>query len=135
MTGELRNRKSSKTSGNSSKTSKSNYVPAKFINRELTKDETAACKAKPFSPQDYVDALDRILEDEYKVTTSYDDYHNCFVCALVPIGGEHTHSGYILSGRGSSALKAFKQTLYIHYELFDAVWPSSTVKQELEIDD
>lgn len=135
MTGETRNKRTgiSKPAEKSKKFS--GFNNAKFINRELTKEEAQICKAQPFTPETLVTMLDRLLDDRYKVTFSFDNYHNCFTSALVPVGDDHDHTGYILTGKGSCAEKAFKQVLFIHFELFHEQWPSGLTKQDLEIDD
>lgn len=120
---------------NASSTQSNAMANARFINIALTKEQSAFLKAKQFTSDDAFAHLERLLDDGYKLSVSYDDYHNCFSASLVPIGVDHMHAGFILAGKGSSALKAVKQLMYIHYELLDGIWPTDTVRPKLELDD
>lgn len=107
-----------------------------FIKRELSADEQAACKAQPFTAEDLVAQLGKLTGQGYKITFRVDSYSNADAVWIMQTDGEHANAGYILSGRGSSALKAFKQALYKHYNLcMDENWKDLDKSSTFEIDD
>lgn len=114
----------------------SSYEQATFVQRELTAEEGQKCKAWELSEVDAFDALFKLTEAYYKVTMRFDEYHHMFGCWLMPPKTDSSNAGLILTGRGSTPLKALKQALYKHYVLFQEVWPKERDERgEYEIDD
>jgi len=112
------------------------YEQAAFIRRELTPEEQAICKAWELSSEDCWDSMQRFVENGYRVTARWDDYNECFACWLLPPREDKDNAGLILTGRGSSPYKAFKQACFKHYQLFQEVWPKEVDKRGgNEIDD
>lgn len=136
MSGELRDNKSKRTV-NPAKRSKAvqSRSPFTFINYTLDKAQTAALKAQDFPDSKYLSVLERFLGDGYKVTQSFDTYHDCFTCSILTNDSDNPNTGRILTGRGNTMVKAFKQACYLHYEVFDGVWPEGAEPQRLIIDD
>ena len=84
-----------------------------FININLTDDDKATIKATSLTPEQLMDLLDGFIDDGYKFTFSYDDYSRCYQCIGTHKDSEHPDYGVLLSGRGSTTLKAFKQWWYM----------------------
>lgn len=103
-----------------------------WVNYTLTTDEKKALKTAEF---DADNALLRLVEEGYKITMGFDKFNECFSCFVVPTGEGHKHTGMILSGRGSTPLKALKQGCYIHWQVFDGDWTDVRVSQREELDD
>lgn len=101
---------------------KKRFNDVKFINWSLSPEEKAACKAWTMDIGDFDNALLKLVEDGYKVTTSWDGYREAFTASIVPTEDVPQNQGYILTGKGSTPLKAVKQALYIHYYVFDTDW-------------
>jgi hypothetical protein len=119
-----------------SATVQSDWQQAQFINRDLTTEEQAACKGMDFSEAEAMDAMERLTQQNYKITFRLDDYHHCASCWLLPDKTHPDNAGKILTGRGSSAYKAFKQVYYKHAVLFSEIWPSDPSQADYpEIDD
>ena len=102
--------------------SPSAFLPAKFINYTLSKEQKDELKATELSIEYADDILVKLTEANYKVTFSYDDFAECFAAHVVPKGTEHKNAGFILAGRGSTPLKALKQAAYMHWQIFDEDW-------------
>lgn len=93
-----------------------------FINYDLTKEESARLKGRVMTLDEFETEMLRLNDEGYKVSLSYDAYHKCYGCFFSHRDPDHDNAGYILSGRGSTPFKAFKQALYIHFQVFDGVW-------------
>jgi len=107
-----------------------------FVNYPLSTDEKAAIKAISLTLDDYENFLIKLSEEGYKITISYDAFNQCYSCFLMHKDADHTNAGYMLSGKGSTPLKAFKQCSYIHYQIFDEDWSAHFAPQNRdEIDD
>jgi len=128
---ESKSRKSSTV-----KAKKERFNDAEFVNYELGKDEQARCKAWQFDLDTLSDALLRLADSGYVVSCKFDTYseaHSAFLRQAVPDG---ENAGYILSGRGSSPLKALKQVIFKHFVLFEQSWAQySTPKITEDYDD
>lgn len=119
-----------------SRPTQSDWQQATFINRDLTTQEAEACKLWEFSEEEAFDTLEKITQEGYKVTFRLDEYHHCAGCWLLPEKTHLDNAGKILTGRGSSAYKAFKQVYYKHAVLFSELWPSDPSQADYpEIDD
>ncbi len=103
--------------------SSSNWEQATFIPRELTAEEQKLCKDWGVDAEHLASELGKLNEVGYKVTFRWDDFNECYACWFLPPKDHRDNAGLILTGRGSSALKAFKQALYKHTALFDEIWP------------
>jgi hypothetical protein len=114
----------------------SSYEQATFIQRELEITEQVACKEWDFSPEDAWAHLAQMTDDGYKVTFRWDEYNECFACWLLPDKEKSKNHGLILTGRGSSSYKAYKQAIYKHSVLFQEEWPRDIDRRGgREIDD
>jgi len=112
------------------------FNDVKFVNWSLSAEEKASCKAWLAVEGDIDNAVLVLIEEGYKVTCSYDGYRSCFTASIVPSDDKSPNKGYILTGKGSTPLKAIKQALYIHYHIMDGEWSSySVMGASEELDD
>lgn len=88
-----------------------------FINIPLTDDLKKFIKDKPFSDAVFVQTLLEQSSYGFKFTFSHDDYQHCFQCIGTRQDKEHPDYGILLTGRGSSPAKAFKQWLFMSTEI------------------
>ena len=108
---------------------------SQFVRYDLTEAEKAKVKAQEFGSEMLADTLDRLTQASYKVTFRWDEYNKCQGCWFLSPEEDENNKDLILTGRGSTALKAFKQAAWLHYVRFKEIWPQPTTKQELELDD
>lgn len=98
------------------------FGDTKFINYSLSDEQKREIKATSYTPDDFADDLDRVTNSGYKVSFSEDEYNSCSACFFTPKGEANINKGLILTARGSTMLKAFKQAMYLHYKLFEENW-------------
>lgn len=103
-----------------------------WVNYTLSADQKAELKSQIF---DFDNALLRLTEEGMKVTIAYDDFNECYSCYLIPKSPDHANAGCILSGRGSTPIKAVKQAAYIHWNIFDGDWSDARQSHREELDD
>jgi hypothetical protein len=103
-----------------------------FVNWSLSAEEKASCKAWLINLEDLDDALLKLVEGGYKTTLSWDTYRECFTASIVPTEDSDPNKGYILTGKGSTPLKAVKQACYIHWHVMDGNWSSYAKQAERE---
>jgi hypothetical protein len=106
-----------------------------FINYNLSPEEKVAVKAWAFPMDVMDDLLVKLTESNFKVTISHDAYAHCYQCFLVPTPKHVDLFGYILAGRGSTPVKAFKQACWVHYKLLDENWSEYQRPGNQDIDD
>lgn len=112
------------------------FNDAKFVNWSLTAEEKVACKEWLVVDGDVDNALLTFIEEGNKVTCSYDSFRSCFTASLIPSDDKSPNKGYILSGKGSTPLKAIKQALFVNYRIMDGEWSTySTASYAEELDD
>jgi len=88
-----------------------------FINIDLTDEDRAIIKSTKYDSNEWIVDLDKWVDNGFKFTFSYDDYNHCFQCIASRSDKEHKDYGIMLAGRGSTAVKAFKQWIYIQTRL------------------
>lgn len=108
---------------------------AQFVNWALSDEEKAACKAWDLSTSDFDDALAKLIEGGYKITISYDAFRSCYTTSIVPSPTAKNNQGYILPGKGSTALKSLKQVLYIHFHIMGEDWAAYSTAGAVELMD
>jgi ribosomal protein S26 len=107
-----------------------------FINWSLTIEQKAEIKAWLVDAEEIDDLETEIIQENCKITRSYDDFSSCYTCSIVPTGKHKTNFGFILVGKGSTPVKAFKQAVYIHKQVFAGDWSTySTGSRAEEMDD
>lgn len=107
-----------------------------FINWNLTPAQKKELKAAPLD-LDWVDTQEiRLCDEGYKISYQRDDWNNCYSCFITVREKEHVNAGFILTGRGSTPLKAFKQAVYIGFHIMEGEFARySTLTTKDEIDD
>lgn len=99
-----------------------NFSDAKFINYSLSAEQKRDLKAQPYTSEMFEADLHAVCDSFYKVSFSYDTYNNCMSCFWTPRDEKSPNKGLILTARGSTVLKAFKQAMYLHHVLFEENW-------------
>lgn len=118
----------------SSKSARFNDV--KWINWSLSAEEKAVIKAWELTLEELDNLETKTIQSGHKITTSYDNYGDCYTASIVPTAENKLNQGFILTGKGSTPTKARKQALYIHLKIFGGDWSSySTGAGKEEIDD
>lgn len=112
------------------------FNDVQFVNWSLSEQEKKSCKEWSLTTEDYDAAIGNLVEGGYKTTISYDSFRSCFTCSIVPTKDAKSNQGYILTGKGSTPLKALKQAAYIHFHIMGEEWAAySTAKAVEELDD
>lgn len=106
---------------------------SEFINRELTKEETAEYRAWREDVDNVVSEWSRALESGYRLNTKWDDYSSSFAAFLIPTDGAE-NSGFILAGRGGTPYRAASEVLYKHVFVFRGEWHNSESARDLRAD-
>lgn len=104
---------------------------------DLSEGDKATIKSREFTPDDFTNFLAKMIDSGYKFAFSYDDYSHCFQVIGQFSDRTHPDAGILLSGRGSTVEKAFKQWCYIENTLIDGQsWSELLLrKEQVEIDD
>jgi hypothetical protein len=96
----------------------------KFINYELDRETKAAFKAWAHEKlDDFWNMAEKLCDSHYVLSVKYDEFNECLASFLTPMGAEHEHAGFILTGRGSSVVGAVMGVLYRHFVEFEGHWP------------
>lgn len=105
------------------KTSPSNPTFRGFLNIDLSEEDRATIKSTVYNDADWHGDIEKWIDNGYKFTFGYDDHHRCFQVIGARSDREHKDAGILLTGRGSTPLKAFKQWVYIQTRLVgEADW-------------
>jgi hypothetical protein len=132
--GTKRKMPGTKSEGFRSKTPRFN--DAKFVNYELDKAQAETLKGHSNDGTEILSSVDSLLDDGYRLSVKFDEYSNCYSAFLQPIKPEGKNGGFILTGRGSSVLKAIKQCLYKHFVCLEGDWSEYVERRgETIIDD
>jgi len=108
------------------------FNDVQFINWSLSAEEKQSCKIWVLTLEDFDNALATLIEGGYKTTLSYDSFRSCYTCSIVPTKDAKSNQGFILTGKGSTATKALKQALYIHFHIMSEDWASYSTAQAIE---
>jgi hypothetical protein len=114
--------------GGASKQGQRSAAPAarfnavQFVTYALRQDEKDTLKERGVHGPSLDDDLIGSLAGGYKLTVKWDAFTEAYAAWLVAPEGHETNAGMILSGRGSSPMKALRQVLYIHVEVCRGDW-------------
>lgn len=108
-----------------------------FINVELSAEDKTIIKSTSYDMSDYSSDLEKWIDSGYKFTFSQDTYNKCFQAIGTRQDSEHPDYGIMMSGRGSTPIKAFKQWVYIQTRLIgEATWSEMLQPlKQLDLDD
>jgi hypothetical protein len=84
-----------------------------FLNIELSPEDRAIIKSTVYDGALWMVDLDKWIDSGFKFTFSYDDYNHCHQVIAARSDKTHKDFGILMTGRGSTAVKAFKQWIYI----------------------
>lgn len=110
------------------------WKPAQFVSVTLTDEDKLAVKSAPNTFETLDESLVAMLHDGYSFKLKSDVFNGCFACYVSPPDSS-ANSGWMLTGRGSTPLKAVKQALYIHRVVLDGDWPDVNEPRRGELDD
>lgn len=111
------------------------FDSTRFVAYELDVAQQAACKGWGVTSDDLWQEMLALVDDGYKISIKYDDKSSCYAAFL--IGGDDPgdpNHGFILSGRGTTPAKAFKQGLFKHGAI-GASWDEFAEKRTPFLDD
>lgn len=120
MTGEVRNKRPPKD------TKRAQSWWSSFVQVDLTEAQKEMCKHWVAWDNDPDGAVQAVLGDGLKVTVKEDERSGGYLAMIVPATEPHKFAGWILTGRGSTALKAVKQACFRHLVQFEGDWPLIT---------
>lgn len=96
-----------------------------FLNIQLTEEDKTIIKSTSYDMASWQADLDKWIDNGFKFTLGYDAYSHCFQCIGTRSDRDHVDFGILLTGRGSTSMKSFKQWIYIQTRLIgDADWSS-----------
>lgn len=101
-----------------------------FVRGELSDQEKEHVKAQKYEWEDIVEHISSLVEDDYKLTIARDAFNSSYACWITPQNPGNPNHGFILSGRGPSALAAFAVAFYKHFTKFDGLWPKPDQPRE-----
>lgn len=95
-----------------------------FVNFSLNDDQKAEIKNSQLTIEALDEMLTDLYQDGYKIFHSWDFKNKVFMAALTNNDISHVNAGKFLNGRGSTPMKAVKQVLWAHHNLFpNHIWP------------
>jgi len=122
MTGEQQSGKRNGTKDRVKTQKAVRFNDVQFIQYELDKAQQAECKASAITADELFDQILACISDGYKFSVRWDSYGECYGAYMQADSPENPNAGFILTGRGSSPLKAVKQVLYKHRVCLDGSW-------------
>jgi hypothetical protein len=112
------------------------FNKARFVQYELSADQKATCKAWLLDPESLHDAMFKFCEAGYSFSCKWDGYSKSYAAFGRIDAPKHENFDLILTGRGSSPIKAVKQMLFKHFMVFDMLWAAYAERREdYEFDD
>jgi len=94
-----------------------------FLNLNLTDEDKITIKGTSYTEEDCFADLMKWIDSGFKFTFSEDEYNHCFQVIGTRQQKSHVDYGIMMSGRGSTPTKAFKQWIYMQTRLVeDSNW-------------
>lgn len=89
----------------------------------LSDEDKSIIKSTAYDEATWQGDLEKWCDSGFKFTFSSDNYNRCFQVIAGRVDKDHRDFGILLTGRGSTPIKAFKQWVYIQTRLVgDADW-------------
>src|SRR3970282_2723423 len=96
-----------------------------FVPDVLRKEHYEHLKGLPLNLEEMFLSLSKLFSDGYQVTMRWDAYNSCHAVWLSTRDEDSTNYGLILSGRGSTPVKALRQLLFLHFEVWSGEWSAT----------
>jgi len=126
--------KGTKSQGSKPKAARFNDL--QFVQYELDNAQKAELKSINATADQIFDDILSAIVDGYKFGVKFDDYSQSYAVFMQSVEPGSINGGFILTGRGSTPLKAFKQVLYKHTVCLDREWGNYVERRSGdEIDD
>lgn len=93
-----------------------------FVQCDLTKEQKEHAKSWIESSQPDWNTLFKLVDDEYKVSFGYDNYHKTFQCSLTCVANQSVNNGWVLVARAPDCMLAFGMACYKHFIVLDQIW-------------
>jgi hypothetical protein len=104
-----------------------------FVDRPLNDEQTAEMRLWRADGDNVGNTVDELLEAGCRISLKYDDYNACYAAyAFAPDDGENT--GYVLVGRGGTALRALSELAYRHAIHTRGAWARGVLSGKSERD-
>lgn len=100
-------------------------VDSEFINLELNKEQSAACRTWREDSETVINMWSELLEEGYRVNTKYDDYSSSYAAFIIP-DEQSDNSGFILTGRGGNPYRAVSEALFKHFAVLKGLWGNAS---------
>ena len=95
------------------------FGDTKFVNVTLTQEQSKEFKAwYPAILDNLHDEIGQLMVDEYKVSCSWDDNHQCFIATFTGKQDQDFNSQKALSSRSDNWFEALGINLFKHVVLF-----------------
>jgi len=101
---------------------KERFNDVEFVQFELSKDQLAELKATPLDAAVLDELTLKLVEADYRVALKWDERGECHACYIQRVGADGDNVGAILTGRGSTPLKALRQALFKHFVALKEEW-------------
>lgn len=112
-----------------------NWQQFDFLNVELDKEQKEALKAMPLWSEEFDQMLLTAVRTGFQISLKVDPFNKCYAAYMQIRLNSHPCFGRILSGRGSTPLKALRQVLYKHFVVLGEVWNATEAPDFGEYDD
>lgn len=93
-----------------------------FIQCDLSAEQKAHAKSWIEKNAPNWDTLYKLVDDEYKVSFAYDNYHKTFQCSLTCVANQDPNNGWVLVARAPDPALAFGMVCYKHFMVLEQVW-------------
>lgn len=93
-----------------------------FVNWELTKEQKSDAKRYEISPVELFGALERLIDDGFRISFKFDDYNKCFNCSFTEPTRDGAKSCRCIVSRGPSIMDAARIACYKHFVILEGDW-------------
>lgn len=107
------------------KTSSTKQWEVLFVQCELDAATKKQVKAWDGEYKTTLDAVERLILDGYKISSSFDRFHDCVGVFCTMPQADHKHHGLCLSARAPNFLDALKVLVFKHFTLLQENWDTN----------
>ena len=83
-----------------------------WVMDNLTVKQLADHDAKPYEGQDILHKMTEMIEADFKISTKFDDYNQCFLATAICDNADATNAGLAISSRGQDIADVLSLLLY-----------------------